>query len=99
MELGRSLASRHRCPGPPPAIRRICTPPALNQTAPPGVPRPLWTEALVPPERRDLSRFSECEVLPLTDQQPPPEAPHGPHLRTVAMPRDANPSGDIFGAG
>jgi acyl-CoA thioesterase YciA len=36
-------------------------------------------------------------VFPLTDQQPPPEAPHGPHLRTVAMPRDANPSGDIFG--
>src|SRR5215207_7218675 len=27
----------------------------------------------------------------------PPETPHGPHLRTVAMPRDANPSGDIFG--
>lgn len=24
-------------------------------------------------------------------------APDGPHLRTVAMPRDANPSGDIFG--
>lgn len=27
----------------------------------------------------------------------PPEIPGGPHLRTVAMPRDANPSGDIFG--
>ena len=27
----------------------------------------------------------------------PPEVPGGPHLRTVAMPRDANPSGDIFG--
>ena len=27
----------------------------------------------------------------------PPDAPGGPHLRTVAMPRDANPSGDIFG--
>jgi acyl-CoA thioesterase YciA len=27
----------------------------------------------------------------------PPEVPGGPHLRTVAMPRDANPSGDVFG--
>ncbi len=26
-----------------------------------------------------------------------PDVPGGPHLRTVAMPRDANPSGDIFG--
>jgi acyl-CoA thioesterase YciA len=26
-----------------------------------------------------------------------PEATEGPHLRTIAMPRDANPSGDIFG--
>ncbi len=33
----------------------------------------------------------------MTDQPQPPETPHGPHLRTVAMPRDANPSGDIFG--
>ena len=31
----------------------------------------------------------------MTDQ--PPDVPGGPHLRTVAMPRDANPSGDIFG--
>ena len=27
----------------------------------------------------------------------PPEIPGGPHLRTVAMPRDTNPSGDVFG--
>ena len=27
----------------------------------------------------------------------PPTVPGGPHLRTVAMPRDANPSGDMFG--
>ncbi len=27
----------------------------------------------------------------------PPEVPGGPHLRTVAMPLDANPSGDVFG--
>lgn len=27
----------------------------------------------------------------------PPNVPGGPHLRTVAMPRDANPSGDVFG--
>ncbi len=27
----------------------------------------------------------------------PPDVPRGPHLRTVAMPRDANPNGDIFG--
>ena len=27
----------------------------------------------------------------------PPDTPNGPHLRTVAMPRDTNPSGDIFG--
>ena len=27
----------------------------------------------------------------------PPDVPGGPHLRTVAMPRDTNPSGDIFG--
>jgi acyl-CoA thioesterase YciA len=27
----------------------------------------------------------------------PPDVPGGPHLRTVAMPRDANPSGDVFG--
>ena len=26
-----------------------------------------------------------------------PDVPGGPHLRTVAMPRDANASGDIFG--
>ena len=26
-----------------------------------------------------------------------PDAPGGPHLRTIAMPRDANPSGAIFG--
>ena len=26
-----------------------------------------------------------------------PDLPGGPHLRTIAMPRDANPSGDIFG--
>src|SRR4028119_677739 len=29
------------------------------------------------------------------DQLPKP--PGGAHLRTIAMPRDANPSGDIFG--
>ena len=27
----------------------------------------------------------------------PPDRPGGPHLRTVAMPRDANSGGDIFG--
>ena len=27
----------------------------------------------------------------------PPELPDGPQLRTIAMPRDANASGDIFG--
>lgn len=27
----------------------------------------------------------------------PPNPPGGPHLRTIAMPRDANPSGAIFG--
>lgn len=27
----------------------------------------------------------------------PPDVPGGAHLRTVAMPRDANASGDIFG--
>ena len=27
----------------------------------------------------------------------PPTLPGGPHLRTIAMPRDANPSGAIFG--
>lgn len=27
----------------------------------------------------------------------PPSLPDGPQLRTVAMPRDANPSGDVFG--
>ena len=27
----------------------------------------------------------------------PPTVPGGPHLRTVAMPRDANSNGDIFG--
>jgi acyl-CoA thioesterase YciA len=26
-----------------------------------------------------------------------PDIPGGPHLRTIAMPRDANPAGDIFG--
>ena len=26
-----------------------------------------------------------------------PDPPGGAHLRTIAMPRDANPSGDIFG--
>jgi acyl-CoA thioesterase YciA len=26
-----------------------------------------------------------------------PGPPGGAHLRTIAMPRDANPSGDIFG--
>ena len=26
-----------------------------------------------------------------------PDIPGGPHLRTIAMPRDANASGDIFG--
>ena len=26
-----------------------------------------------------------------------PQDPSGSHLRTIAMPRDANPSGDIFG--
>ncbi len=31
----------------------------------------------------------------MTDR--PPDGPDGPHLRTVAMPRDTNPSGDIFG--
>ena len=29
--------------------------------------------------------------------QTPPSVPGGPHLRTVAMPRDTNPSGDMFG--
>ena len=32
-----------------------------------------------------------------TQRHTPPEVPGGPHLRTVAMPRDANPGGDIFG--
>ena len=27
----------------------------------------------------------------------PPDVPGGPHLRTIAMPRDANANGDIFG--
>ncbi len=27
----------------------------------------------------------------------PPNPPGGPHMRTIAMPRDANPSGAIFG--
>ena len=27
----------------------------------------------------------------------PPTLPGGPHLRTIAMPRDANPNGAIFG--
>ena len=27
----------------------------------------------------------------------PPTMPGGPHLRTIAMPRDANPNGAIFG--
>jgi acyl-CoA thioesterase YciA len=27
----------------------------------------------------------------------PPNIPGGPHLRTIAMPRDTNPSGAIFG--
>ena len=31
----------------------------------------------------------------MTDQLPSP--PGGPQLRTIAMPRDANPAGDIFG--
>jgi acyl-CoA thioesterase YciA len=31
----------------------------------------------------------------MTDQLS--NVPGGPHLRTVAMPRDTNPSGDIFG--
>ena len=31
----------------------------------------------------------------MSDQLPAP--PGGPHLRTIAMPRDANPAGDIFG--
>jgi acyl-CoA thioesterase YciA len=35
------------------------------------------------------------EELPMTTV--PPNIPGGPHLRTIAMPRDANPSGDIFG--
>ncbi|HEX8444875.1 MAG TPA: acyl-CoA thioesterase [Allosphingosinicella sp.] len=26
-----------------------------------------------------------------------PSVPGGPHLRTIAMPRDSNPAGDIFG--
>ena len=26
-----------------------------------------------------------------------PNRPGGPHLRTIAMPRDANPAGDVFG--
>ena len=38
--------------------------------------------------------MAEQERLP-SDRSP--EVPGGPHLRTVAMPRDANPSGDIFG--
>jgi acyl-CoA thioesterase YciA len=29
--------------------------------------------------------------------QPPPDVPGGPHLRTVAMPGDANPGGVMFG--
>jgi acyl-CoA thioesterase YciA len=36
----------------------------------------------------------------MADQEPSPKPPKtldGPQLRTVAMPRDANPSGDIFG--
>jgi acyl-CoA thioesterase YciA len=27
----------------------------------------------------------------------PPESPDGPYLRTIAMPRDANPGGHVFG--
>ena len=34
----------------------------------------------------------------MTDEsRTPPDIEGGPHLRTIAMPRDANPSGDIFG--
>ena len=29
--------------------------------------------------------------------EPIPKPPGGAHLRTIAMPRDANPAGDIFG--
>ena len=31
------------------------------------------------------------------DSGTPPNVPGGPHLRTVAMPRDTNPGGAIFG--
>ena len=35
----------------------------------------------------------------MTDKaRTPPDIEGGPHLRTIAMPRDANPSGDIFGS-
>ena len=36
--------------------------------------------------------------MPDTSAKPAPELPDGiPHLRTIAMPRDANPAGDLFG--
>lgn len=33
----------------------------------------------------------------MTQKRTYPDVPGGPHLRTIAMPRDANPSGAIFG--
>src|SRR3954453_1499813 len=41
---------------------------------------------------------SECdggEATTMTDQLP--EVPGGPHLRTIAMPADANAGGSVFG--
>jgi acyl-CoA thioesterase YciA len=40
--------------------------------------------------------LSTSEEQRMSDE-PHPLPPGQPHLRTVAMPRDANPSGDIFG--
>ncbi len=42
-----------------------------------------------------MGKHRSSKALRGMDQLPSP--PGGAHLRTIAMPRDANPSGDIFG--
>jgi acyl-coenzyme A thioesterase PaaI-like protein len=61
---------------------------------------PTRTSALDPLKAiRFLLGVPDCDrIVKLADMQEPLRSPKGePMVRTIAMPADANPSGDIFG--
>src|SRR3954471_7761055 len=52
-------------------------------------------QSMVQPPEGAINECDGGEATTITDQLP--EVPGGPHLRTIAMPADANAGGSVFG--